>query len=198
MKIHNLEQQSPEWFAIRKWKMTASEAQAIWNNWKGLDTYIKKLMSETFSSWQKEFYSNSDTERGNELEEVARQMYELENDVIVDTVWFIEFNEFVWCSPDWLVWEDWWIEIKCLNDFNHFKLMLEGIDWIDTWYIWQIQMNLLITGRKWWDYVSYNPNFERTLIIYRILPDSIKHESLTKWLIIWKQKIQEIKKLLWK
>jgi hypothetical protein len=39
-------------------------------------------------------------------------------------------------------------------------------------------MNLLITGRKWWDYVSYNPNYKESLIIFRILPDKEKFDKL--------------------
>jgi hypothetical protein len=32
-------------------------------------------------------------------------------------------------------------------------------------------MCLKITKRKWWDYVLYNPNYEKSLIITRIYPD---------------------------
>jgi len=83
MKIHrNIEQASPEWFALRLWKMTASHATAIGNNGKGLETYILEMMAESFSSAEKEQYSNEHTERWNELEGQARSIYELEKAVI--------------------------------------------------------------------------------------------------------------------
>ena len=63
MKIHNnIEQGSDDWFAIRKGKLTASHAQAIGNIGKGLDTYINELMSEYYSSGEKEQFTNKHTE----------------------------------------------------------------------------------------------------------------------------------------
>ena len=50
MQIHNLEQGSPEWFEIRKLKMTASNATPIGANGAGLKTYILDLVAEHLSS----------------------------------------------------------------------------------------------------------------------------------------------------
>lgn len=196
MKIHNFEQQSPEWFAIRKGRMTASNAQAIGSNGKGLETYILSLMAEKFSSGEKPFFSNGDTERGIELEQFARDMYELENDCKVEQVGFIEHSEFCGCSPDGLVGDDGGVEIKSVNDVNHFSLILNGEKDIESKYLWQIQMNLLITGRKWWDYISYNPNFEKSLLVFRIYPDYKMHEKLLMGLATGESKIKQIKSLL--
>ena len=41
VKIHNMEQMSDEWFAIKKGKASASRAQAIGNG-KGLENYVQK------------------------------------------------------------------------------------------------------------------------------------------------------------
>jgi len=192
MKIHNLEQWTPERFSIRQLKLTASNATAIGNCGKWLDTYVLSLVSEYFSSWEKDRYTNNHIDRGNELEPIARDMYELENWVKVEEVWFVEYNEFVWCSPDWFVWEDGWIEIKCQNDEKHFKLFINWEKEIDSWYIWQIQMNLLITWRKRRDFISYNPNYKKSLFVHRIYPDLDKFEKLLKWFQIWEKKIKEL------
>ncbi len=53
-------------------------------------------------------------------------------------------------------------------------------------------MTLLITGRKWWDYVSYNPNFEKSLIVHRIYPDKAAFEKLVSGIMTGKKKIKEI------
>jgi hypothetical protein len=127
MIIHNVEQGTPEWFAIRKMKMTASEAQAIAANGKGLETYIRNLMKDSYSSAEKEHFTSKDTERGNELEPLAREIYELTTGRTVQQVGFIEYDEFVGFSPDGLVDEDGGTEIKCLNDEKHFSLMIDGI-----------------------------------------------------------------------
>jgi putative phage-type endonuclease len=177
MKIHNnIEQGSDDWFAIRKGKLTASHAQAIGNIGKGLDTYINELMSEYYSSGEKEQFTNKHTERGNELEPVARQIYELENDCVVEQVGFIEYNDYVGCSPDGLIGEDGGLEIKCIDDKGYFQCLLNNE--IDSKYIWQVQMNLLITGRRWWDLVIYNPNYQKSMLVYRIEPDNKKQEAL--------------------
>jgi len=179
MKIYrDIVQGSPEWFAKRKGKMTGSEGQAIGNNGKGLDTLIVKLMAEFYSVGEKPFFENEDTRRGKELEEYARDMYELENGCQVEQVGFIERDEYVGVSPDGLVGDEGMIEIKSVNDVNHFSLILNGEKDIESKYIWQMQMNLLVSERKWIDYVSYNPNFEKSLLVFRITPDEKKQAKL--------------------
>jgi len=191
MKTYNIQQQTPEWFALRKGKMTASHAQEIGNNGKGLETYIYKVMSDYFSEVPQEQYTNPDLERGIELEEQARNIYELEKGVSIEKVGFIEMDEFVGCSPDGLIGEDGGIEIKCHNNEKHFKLLLDKK--IESGYLWQIQMNLLITGRKWWDYVAYNPNYKNSLIVIRITPDEEMFKSLKEGFIKGQSLIEEIK-----
>lgn len=178
MKIHNVEQGTKEWFDVRKGKMTASNATAIGNQGKGLDTYITTLMAELYSSADKEQYSNLHTERGNEYEPIAREVYEFENNVTVEQVGFVEFNDYVGCSPDGFVGENGGVEIKCVDDVKYFKHLLNGEKEIDSDYYWQCQMNLLITGREWWDLVYYNPNFEKSMCVYRIFPDKESFDKL--------------------
>ncbi len=191
MIIHNIEQQSDAWFAIRKGKMTASHADAIANARTGLNTYIYKILAEQYSSGEVDFYSNKHIERGNDLESIARAMYELENNVVVNQVGFIEHNEYVGCSPDGLVGEDGGIEIKCHDDIAHFRMLVDGE--LDSKYIWQIQMNLLITDRKWFDYVAFNPNYKQSLIIIRVFPNEAKHQKLLKGFEIGENLIKFIK-----
>jgi len=193
MQIHNHEQGTQEWFDVRKGKMTASHATAIGNNGKGLDTYITELMAEYYSTAEKEQFSSEHTDRGNELEPIAREIYEFENDVKVEQVGFIEHNEFSGCSPDGLIGEDGGIEIKCVADNKYFKFLLNGESEIDSGHIWQIQMNLLITGRKWWDLVMYNPNYKKSVCVYRITPDEEKFKALKEGLEKGKEKILAIK-----
>jgi putative phage-type endonuclease len=194
--VKDIEQQSPEWFAIRKGKMTASHAQAIGNAGKGLETYIYDLVAEEYSSAEKEQFSNEHTERGNELEEVARGIYELENNVDVEQVTFIEYDEYVGCSPDGLVGENGLIEIKSPNDTEYLKYLIFGEGQIDTKYIWQCQMQMLVTGRSWNDLVIYNPNFKKSMLVYRIIPDKEKFEKLLNGFEVGKKLILEIKEKL--
>ena len=184
-----MEQGSDECFDIRKLKMTASNAQVIATAGVGLETYITNLVSEYLSSAEKEKFSNEHTERGNELEETARALYELEKGKKVEEVGFVELDEYIGCSPDGLIGEYGGLEIKCPCDSVYFKQIIS--DSIPMNYVWQAEMNLFVTGRKWWDLMFYNPNFERNMIIYRILPSEESFEKLKKGFEKGKKLIKE-------
>jgi len=179
MKVyHDIIQQTEEWHELKKLKMSASHAQAIGNYGAGLKTYINDLILDAIRP--RDSFSNHHMERGNELEPLARQAYEMSNDCIVTEVGFILHNEYCGCSPDGLVMNgeemDGGIEIKARDDKEHLRLLEGGK--IDTKTVWQIQMNLLITGAKWWDFISYNPNFKRSSIIRRVFPDNKQFNEL--------------------
>jgi putative phage-type endonuclease len=192
MKEYDFEQCSEEWFAIRAKKMTASHAQAIATAGKGLETYIYDKMAEFYSTAPKENYSNPDIERGNELEDQARDVYELETGEEVRKVGFVEIDKFVGFSPDGLVGKDGGVEIKCLNDVNHFKLILTNK--IPSQYLWQIQMTLYLSKKNWWDFVAYNPNFKQNIIIIRVEPDKKKFEKIENGILKGKELIEKLTK----
>jgi len=193
MKIYNkIEQGSPEWFRVRKGKVTASHATAIGNYGKGLHTYVKELMSEYFSSGEKENYSNAHTDRGNDLEPVARSMYELEQGVKIEQIGFAEYNEFVGCSPDGIIEPDGMVEIKCPDDKGYFNILLEKENAIASSCLWQIQMNLLILERTWCDLIYYNPNYKKSMTIFRINVDEEKHKALSIGFVKAEEMITEL------
>lgn len=192
MKIHYMEQQTDEWFEARLGKMTASEAQTIAANGIGLQTYAYKVVvGKITGKSQNSFAGNKHTERGNELEPDARLSYELVRDVTVETVGFIEEDEYLGCSPDGLVGDDGGIEIKCPDDIKYFK-MLVGEEKVDEAYIWQCHMSMMITGRKWWDLLFYNPNFDQRMQIFRIEPDYMRTEKLLMGIAKGKKLIIEL------
>ena len=179
MIIHNIEQGSPEWFAVRKLKLTASKADAIATAGKGLETLCSDLVAEAYSKAEPERYTNDAMERGNILEAEARGMYEALNDFVqVQEVGFVEYNKFVGCSPDGLVGDDGLVEIKCPQDKTYANYLITGD--IDSKYSWQMQMQMLVTGRKWCDYVVYNPNYAKSCVIVRVEADKDKQEKLLK------------------
>lgn len=195
MKIHDVKQGSDEWFSLRKGKMTASHAQEIGNNGKGLDTYVLTIMAEQYSNAEKEQFSNEHTERGNELEDQARSIYSFNSSVVVYQVGFVEYNDFAGSSPDGLM-EKKGLEIKCPADLGYFKILLNGEDEIDTKYIWQCQMNMLVCEKDEWDIAFYNPNFTESIKIFTIKKDQEMQEKLIKGLEIGGKKIKEIKEKL--
>ena len=192
MKIYNFEQRTEDWYNIRKGKMTASNAETIIANGKGLETYIYNLMAEYYSSAEKENYINADMQRGIDLEPEARLEFEFYTDLDVQEVGFIEYNEFIGVSPDGLVGDDGLIEIKCPNDSIYFKLLLSNN--IKPEYIAQMQMQMYVTDRQYCYFVSYNPNFEKSLYIKKINRDEEMIDKLKKGLERGTELIKEIKK----
>lgn len=192
MKIINCEQGSPQWFELRKERMTASHAQAIAANGKGLDTYIMKLMQESYSSAEPDRYKSKSMERGNELEDSARFAYEIETGLEIEQVGFVVQSDYIGCSPDGLWSDEGCIEIKCLEDKAYFQYLLTNK--IDTGYEWQMQMVMHVCKRNWCDYVVYNPNFKKSLIVQRVFIDNVKIEKLESGFLSGINKMEKIKK----
>ena len=191
MKIHNFEQRTDEWYAIRKGKMTASNAETIIANGKGLETYIYNLMAEYYSSAEKENYINADMQRGIDLEPEAKIEFQFYTGLDIKEVGYVEFNEYILVSPDGLIGDDGLIEIKCPNDSIYFKLLLSNN--IKPEYIAQMQMQMYVTDRQYCYFVSYNPNFEKSLYIKKINRDEEMINKLKKGLERGTQLIKEIK-----
>ena len=190
MKEHYCDQLSPEWFDLHKKRMGASHAQEIGNCGAGLKTYIEKIMCEFYSKASRESFSNRHTERGNELEPSAGMSYAFDTNKSVRKIGFVEYNDYVGCSPDLLVEEDGLCEIKCHDDKAHFALILGGD--FDSKYRWQCQMQMLICGKKWTDLVSYNPNYNKYLVIKRQEIDQEKFDKLLKGFALGEKIIKEI------
>lgn len=199
MKIHNIEQRTNEWYALRqKYPLTASKAQAIGTGGKGLETLVWEIMAERYSFADKENVTNVHMERGVELENNARNIYEMETGNKVTEVGFVtneKISKVGGASPDGSVNEDGLIEIKCFEDVKHFRAIVEGLT-PESQYEWQMQMQMLFTKRKWVDYVIYNPNFKQSLLIVRVVEDKEKQEKLVEGLKKGEELLKEIENKL--
>lgn len=184
-------QGTPEWFAIRDLKLTASKADIIATNGKGLDTLVTELLAGHYSSQQYEEYTgkykNPAMQRGNDFEPMARMVYEFETGNTVREVGFVQVNDnkYVGCSPDGLVTEnnveDGLIEIKNHDDKVFLELVMTKK--VDAKYVKQMQYQMWVTGAKWCDYFGYNPNFKPSYYKERFYPDTelfAKFEAGTK------------------
>lgn len=191
--IHYFDQRSDEWYDIRKGRLGASNANAIFAAGSGLDTAIIENLAAKYSTAE-EKYTNADIERGIELEDTARSYYEIANDVTVEQVGYVEYSEYIGCSPDGLVGEDGGVEIKCVNNANFFKA---AIGKPEKKYIDQCKMSIIVTGRKWWDLIHYNPNFENPIRTWHIEIDDEEKTLLTEKIQLAENKMRE-KDNLWK
>lgn len=186
-----VEQGSPEWFAQRLGRITASNFGALMtlprskkDREAGLisetaRTYLVKKVSEVLTGMSKEFTTQS-MEWGSETEDEARKIYELENMVEVKQIGFaiLESNPIVGGSPDGLVGDDGIIEIKC-PDSNTFTGYLLG-DSIVKGYMAQIQGNLWILDRSWCDFIVYDPRVIREDLRIHIMRVNRDDEYISK------------------
>ncbi len=172
MKIIECEQGSPEWHKIRCGIPTASEFDKIITSKgelsKQRENYLFQLAGERIIKCPTETYQNEIMVRGKEFEEEARKYYELATKSKVHKVGFcLDEKLGVGCSPDGLIRKDGGLEIKCPILSTHTKYLYNWFNNIPSEYFQQIQGNLLVTGRKWWDFLSYYPGMKPLLIRVR-------------------------------
>lgn len=158
MEIHNCEQGSDEWFALKLGKVSASHFKDVLNKAAGRKLYMYRLLGERLSGETCNSYSNKAMENGIELEPQARNYYESLYGVIIQQVGFVEENDYLGCSPDGLIDADGGVEIKCPYPSTHISYI--DNDRLPAVYKPQVQGHLWVTGRKWWDFISYCPQIK--------------------------------------
>jgi putative phage-type endonuclease len=181
MKMISVAQRTPEWYAARAGKPTASGFDRIVTSdgkpSKQAQKYMYQLAGEKILGMPEETYQNAAMQRGVELEAEARQYYELVTGTTVQEVGFcLDDTESFGCSPDGLVGEDGLIEIKCPSLAVHVDYLLRGA--LPSDYIQQVQGQLLVTGRKWCDFVSYYPGIRPLVVRVARNEDFIKKLSV--------------------
>lgn len=162
------EQGTPEWYSARCGTPSASNFDMIITTKgepsKQREKYLYRLAGERITGKSEETYQNGAMQRGIELEAEARNLYEMLHDVKIEQVGvcFPDEAKLYAASPDGLVGEDGCIEIKCPLIHTHVGYLLDGS--LPSEYFQQTQGQLLVTGRKWVDFISYYPGL-RPLII---------------------------------
>ena len=153
-----VEQGTPEWFAARLGIATASRFKDIMARTPApRNNYSAELVAERLTGEREEGYKSSDMQWGNDYEAVARLTYKLNNPdkKVRDCGIFLHEKIACGASPDGLVDDDGTIEIKCPKTATHIQTLKSGK--LPTQYFWQVQGQLWITGRKWCDFISYDP-----------------------------------------
>lgn len=174
MIIHDMEQGSEEWFAVRLGKVTASRFKDAMAGGTGAskETLLDDLLSDidrVEDAEKEDSYTNKYMQWGSEKESAARNEYEEQVGLKVIQVGFVELNKFVGVSPDGLIGEDGLIEIKCPKSSTHMRYRRK--DKFPTTYAKQVQGQLWVTGRKWCDFVSFDPRSKHSLWHIRVERD---------------------------
>jgi len=171
-----MEQGSPEWFAARLGKVTASRMSDVMAKGRGSApsatraTYMGQLAAERLSGNAAASFTNAAMDWGTECEPQARIGYEFQTDFAVEQIGIVDHPSISMfsASPDGLVGTDGLVEIKCPNSATHIQTLL-GAN-IDRRYHLQMQVQMACTGRSWCDFVSFDPRMpaEMQMHIQRI------------------------------
>ena len=125
----------------------------------GYQNYMAQLICERLTGKPVDTFKSAAMEHGTETEPQARAFYELETGHDVTECGFIPHPtiEGAGASPDGLIGDDGLVEIKCPQPAKHIRNLTGGT--IDKGYMLQMQFQMECTGRKWCDFVSFNPDF---------------------------------------
>lgn len=179
-----IEQRSDEWFAERAGCITASQMHVammprergefksgprkgqIKPPPKAISDYVHQLAAERLTGKPRKQVKAAALAWGRDIEPAAVAAYQAETGAIVDECGFIKHPQydFIGASPDFLLDDDGGGEIKSPESSEvHLETLLNGLP---PEHIEQIQGGLWVTGRQWWDFISFHPDFPPELRLY--------------------------------
>lgn len=174
------EQGSQEWLRERCGKWTASRfadliavSERTGKPLKCRADAIWQVVVERMTGQPSEGPAGFALQWGSEVEEFAREAFELETGKAVQQVGFLEHPQypFAGASPDGLIGESEGLELKCPKDpAVHLARFLSGVP---AEYIPQIQGGMWVTGFKRWNFASFDPRMPKShqLLIIPVLRD---------------------------
>lgn len=163
-------QRTAEWFEARTGCLTASSVADIMPTVKQLKSgELKKtyreareklmniIIAERVSGNARDNYTSAAMQWGIDHEDDARTAYEVHTGNLVELTGFIPHPEvkYLGASPDGLIDDDGILEIKCPSPATHIGYLRGGV--VPEEYRPQVLLQLVVTGRKWCDFVSYDP-----------------------------------------
>ena len=166
-----MEQRTPEWHAARLGKATGSRiADIVAKTKAGYSTsrvnYAAQLVCERLTGVAGESFVSAAMQWGSEKEPEAQRLYAFEHDTEVVKVGFLDHPKIAMsgASPDGLIGEVGLIEVKCPITATHIDTLLGQT--IPGRYRTQMQWQLAVSGRRWCDFVSYDPRLPADLRLF--------------------------------
>lgn len=167
----DVEQNSEEWRQARCGSLGASgvvEALAkTKSGWGASRENIKaRLVAERLTGSPQENFTNAAMQWGHDQEDSAANAYSFitGNAVATCGLYRHPILQGTHASPDRLCGDDGLVEIKCPNTATHIDYLKSQK--VPGKYQTQIQWQLACTGRKWCDFVSYDPRLPEDLQIF--------------------------------
>ena len=196
-------QGSDEWYALRLGLLTASEMKLILtptlkqaSNDKER-SHLYELLAQRITGFVEPSYVSDDMLRGKEDEFYARENYRREY-APVKEVGFVTNDKWgfkIGYSPDGLVGDDdGQIEVKSRRQKYQIETLIEhaGGSTIPAEYALQIQTGLLVTERKWCDFISYSGG--AGMLTIRVFPDAKIQEAIVSAATAFEARLSEKRK----
>jgi putative phage-type endonuclease len=180
-------QGTPEWFAARLGKVTASRVADVVAKTKtgwgaSRANYMAELVAERLTGTSADKFSNAAMQWGTEQEPEARAAYEFRVGVDVLQVSFVPHPiiPMTGASPDALIGEEGLVEIKCPNTATHIDTLIGQT--IPGKYVTQMLWQMACTGRQWCDFVSFDPRLPPSmrLFVKRLERDELRIKEIEK------------------
>lgn len=160
-KIIDCVQGTDEWFHARMGMPTASKFSHILAQGEGKmrRKYLLQLAGEIITGKPAREFKNEMMDRGNEMQAEASSAYSLLTDQKVVTVGFITndtlvLDRTIGASPDGLIGRDGGCEFKTHEPHILIERLLGNVR---EEHEAQIQGNMWVTEREWWEHVAYYP-----------------------------------------
>jgi hypothetical protein len=187
--VDPVEVKREEWLRKRLGKITCSRFGDLMSSGRSKDaefsqtgySYLRRIVAERLGSWYS--VSARAMDWGNENEHKAILEYANRFVTFVDDTPFqyFEFTDDIGGTPDGLVGADGCVEVKCPFDpAVHVNTLLTKE--VPSDYEWQVVGHLLVTGRSWCDFISYDPRIEskHKLCVVRVERNEARIELLKK------------------
>lgn len=198
LTVHGeLEQGTDAWLTQRRGMVTASVVgKLLTSSLKVADNetargLIGTLVAERITGETEPSFMNDDMMRGVMHEPIARDKYAETNGVTVEQVGFM-VREFggsrLGASPDGLVGDNGGLEIKCPRAKTHIATIVA--DRVPPQYMAQVQACLLVSGRDWWDYVSFRAGLP--MFTKRVFADPTWHAAIVEAVAAFEQSAEAL------
>lgn len=190
---HDIEQGSDEWLAVRQGILTASEMRLILTPTMRTASNDKErahmfeILGQRITGYTEPHYISDDMLRGHEDEVAARIRY-AEHFAPVTECGFVTNDDHgvvIGYSPDGLVGDDGLIECKSRRQKYQIETILA--DEVPAEYLLQCQTGLLVTGRKWLDFVSYCGGLP--MFVKRVWPCQEIHRAILDAALAFEQRL---------
>lgn len=179
-------QQSAEWFQQRIGKLTASNMAAAMDYLKNGTPSAKRkdlqvqILAERMTDIIREVYVNEAMLWGVEQEANAKLIYTQHTGIGIMPAPFCAHPkiENFGASPDGLIGSDGLLEVKCPTSTTFLKWVMAGV--VPDEHKPQMLAQLACTGRKWVEFVAFDPRMpeKRRLFIRRYKPEKAEIEAV--------------------